>query len=131
MTTRGLGHVNLRASADTLERLRRFYIDVVGLHEGPRPTFRSGSRGYWLYAGDRAVLHLTLATDGAATQPAGVFNHLAFDCDDLDGTRARLDAAGFTYEVDGVDALQQVQLFLTDPAGIGVELTFSGATNIA
>lgn len=131
MTTRGLGHVNLRASADTLERLRRFYIDVIGLHEGPRPTFRSGSRGYWLYASDRAVVHLTLAADGAATQPTGVFNHLAFDCDDLAGTRARLDAAGLAYEVDGVDALRQVQLFLTDPVGIGVELTFSGATNIA
>ena len=84
-----------------------------------------------MYAGDRAVVHLTLATDGAATQPAGVFNHLAFDCDGLAGTRARLDAAGLAYEMDGVDALRQVQLFLTDLAGIGVELTFSSAANTA
>ncbi|HVX03689.1 MAG TPA: VOC family protein [Rhodanobacteraceae bacterium] len=126
MPVRGIGHVNLRASAATIERLRRFYIDIVGLHEGPRPAFRSGSRGHWLYAQDRDVLHLTIARDdGATTQSPGVFNHLAFDCDGLESTCARLDAAGIEYATDVVDALHQTQLFLTDPAGIGVELTFT------
>lgn len=126
MTARGIGHVNFRAPAETIERLRRFYIDIVGLHEGPRPQFRSGSRGHWLYAGTDAVLHLTIAPDASTgTQPPGVFNHLAFDCDDLESTRARLDAGGAPYEVDMVDELHQVQLFLTDPAGIGIELTFT------
>lgn len=126
MSVRGIGHVNLRATAETIERLRRFYVDIVGLREGPRPTFRSGSRGHWLYAGDRDVLHLTIAArDGAGAQPVGVFDHLAFDCEDLAGTRGRLDAAGITYATDVVDELHQVQLFLTDPVGIGVELTFT------
>ncbi|TAN07455.1 MAG: diguanylate cyclase [Rhodanobacteraceae bacterium] len=126
MATRGFGHVNLRANADTIEHLRRFYVDIVGLREGPRPVFRSGSRGYWLYASERDVLHLTVArADGSNAQPPGVFNHLAFDCSDLGATRARLDAAGVVYEVDVVDELHQTQLFLTDPAGIGIELTFT------
>ena len=126
MAVRGMGHINLRASAETVERLRRFYVDAVGLREGPRPVFRSGSSGYWLYAGNRAVLHLTIEQDGGAVaQPRGVFNHLAFDCDDLEATRARLDAAGVDYATDAVDELHQVQLFLTDPAGIDVELTFT------
>ena len=130
MPLRGIGHVNLRASAESIERLRRFYIDIVGLNEGARPVFRSGSRGHWLYAGESPVLHLTIARDGGASaQPAGVFNHLAFDCDDLDATRAHLDAAGIEYETDVVDELGQVQLFLTDPAGIGLELTFHGAAS--
>jgi catechol 2,3-dioxygenase-like lactoylglutathione lyase family enzyme len=126
MQVHGIGHVNLRASADTIERLRRFYVDVLGLHEGARPVFRSGSRGYWLYANDRAVLHLTIAQNGGAdSQPPGVFNHLAFDCNDLDATRARLERAGIRYETDVVDELHQTQLFLSDPAGMGVELTFT------
>lgn len=126
MTIRGLGHINLRASAETIERARRFYVDVIGLRGGVRPTFRSGSRGYWLYAGEVAALHLTIARDGGATaQPIGVFNHLAFDCDDLESTRARFDAAGIEYQTDVVGERHQVQLFLTDPAGIGVELTFT------
>lgn len=125
---RGIGHANLRAPADLIETLRRFYVDVIGLREGPRPAFRSGSRGYWLYAGDRDVLHLTVAREDGAlqTQPPGVFNHIAFDCDDVDATRARLAALGIDYELDVVDELRQVQLFLTDPVGIGIELTFTG-----
>lgn len=125
MSVRGIGHANLRASAETVERLRRFYVDVIGLCEGARPAFRSGSHGYWLYAGDSAVLHLAIARSGAADgQPAGTFNHLAFDCDDLDATRARLEQAGIRYETHIVDELHQTQLFLSDPAGLGVELTF-------
>ena len=58
MAVRGMGHINLRASAETVERLRRFYVDAVGLREGPRPVFRSGSSGYWLYAGSPAVFSI-------------------------------------------------------------------------
>jgi catechol 2,3-dioxygenase-like lactoylglutathione lyase family enzyme len=124
----GLAHANIRAPERLIERLRRFYIDVVGLREGPRPTFHSGSRGYWLYADGTDVLHLTIAGTGDTLPTStGHFNHLAFACSDLAATRARLDAAGLTYEVDEVDALGQVQLFLTDPCGLDIELNFSGS----
>ncbi len=105
MAVRGIGHANLLAPAAMIERLRRFYIEVVGLTEGSRPQFRSGSHA----------------------KSNGAFNHLAFACDDLTATRARLDAARIPYEVDVVDEREQVQLFLTDPAGMGVELTFRTA----
>ena len=72
------------------------------------------------------MLHLSIARDEAPVSNSnGAFNHLAFACDDLAATRARLDAMRIPYEVDVVDALAQVQLFLTDPAGLGVELTFT------
>lgn len=126
MSVGGIGHVNLRAPAATIEQLRRFYVDAVGLTEGPRPRFRSGSLGHWLYAGDNDVLHLSIARDNAPLSDSnGAFNHLAFACDDLPATRARLDAMRIPYEVDVVDQLRQVQLFLRDPAGMGVELTFA------
>ena len=128
MTVRGIGHANLRAPAAMVEQLRHFYVEVVGLTEGPRPQFRSGSHGYWLYAGSADVLHLSIARDDVPhSKSNGAFDHLAFTCDDLAATRARLDAARIPYEVDVVDQLGQVQLFLTDPAGMGVELTFSTA----
>lgn len=123
---RGIDHINLRAPAELLEKLRRFYLDVIGLEEGPRPTFRSGSRGYWLYADGKPIVHLTTASDDDADAPStGRFNHVAFACADLSTTRSRLDAAGIPYRIDVVDTLEQVQLFLTDPAGIRVELNFS------
>ncbi|MHA6202837.1 VOC family protein [Dyella soli] len=126
MGVRGLDHVNLRAPAELVERLRRFYVEVIGLHEGHRPVFRSGSRGYWLYAGTQAVMHLTITAEGdGQPQRAGWLGHYAFACDDLAATRARLDAAGIPYQVDRVDSPGQVQLFLSDPSGLAVELNFS------
>jgi catechol 2,3-dioxygenase-like lactoylglutathione lyase family enzyme len=123
---RGLAHANIRAPEAMVERLRCFYIDLIGLRQGPRPGFRSRSRGYWLYAGDTDVLHLTIAGAGdAPPQPTGFLNHLAFACTDLAATRARLDAAGVTYEADEVAELGQVQLFLADPCGLAVELNFT------
>ena len=38
---RGLAHANIRAPEAMIERLRSFYIDLIGLREGSRPTFRS------------------------------------------------------------------------------------------
>lgn len=129
-SVRGLGHVNLRANADLIERLRRFYIDIIGLDEGPRPAFRSGSRGHWLYADSSDVMHLTVAPDGDTSPRAtGHFNHLAFHCTGLAATRSRLDTAGINYATDIVDELGQTQLFLVDPAGIQIELTFYAANN--
>jgi catechol 2,3-dioxygenase-like lactoylglutathione lyase family enzyme len=100
---------------------------VIGLVDGPRPPFRS--RGYWLYGGGRDLLHLTIAADApAASRPpqgTGWFDHLAFTGVDLAATIARLDAAGIAYARDEVPMLGQVQLFLTDPAGIGIELNFT------
>lgn len=123
---RGLAHANIRAPEAMIDRLRHFYIDVVGLREGPRPTFRSGSRGHWLYAGETDVLHLTIAAPGDAPPAStGHLNHLAFACTDLAATRARLDAVGLAYEVDEVDEPPQVQLFLTDPCGLEIELNFA------
>jgi catechol 2,3-dioxygenase-like lactoylglutathione lyase family enzyme len=125
MGVHGLDHVNLRAPAELIERLRRFYVDVIGLVEGPRPTFRSGSRGHWLYAGNQPLMHLSVAADGdGQPQRTGWLSHYAFACDNLAATRSRLDAAGVHYQVDVVDVPPQVQLFLSDPAGVGVELNF-------
>jgi catechol 2,3-dioxygenase-like lactoylglutathione lyase family enzyme len=120
----GIAHVNLRASAATIEALRVFYRDVIGLEDGPRPAFRS--RGYWLYAGAVDVLHLSV-DESAASSPlaaTGAFNHIAFAAIDIDATRLRLDGAGVDYTFDGVPASGEAQIFLRDPAGVGVELNF-------
>ena len=42
--------------SDALEATQRFYVDLLGLREGPRPDFPVP--GYWFYIGDQAVLHV-------------------------------------------------------------------------
>lgn len=125
MTTLGFSHYNLRAPRALLDELRDFYRDVVGLSVGWRPPFRSF--GYWLYAGEHAVLHLSEAgpEENRPAQPTGTFDHAAFSCIDLAAYESKLSARGIKYRVAAVPATQQLQIFITDPAGNGVELNFA------
>ena len=129
METLGLDHYNLRAPQPLLEALRAFYCDVVGLRVGDRPAFSTA--GYWLYAGSQPVLHLTQAREGQA-RPAGTpgtFDHAAFSCTGRAAFEARLQQHGVRYRRSRVPQTSQVQLFITDPAGNGVELNFAGAAD--
>jgi catechol 2,3-dioxygenase-like lactoylglutathione lyase family enzyme len=120
----GLNHYNIRAPSPLLEELRDFYCAMVGLHVGARPAFRS--RGYWLYAGDRDVLHLTQTREDEVREVGVVptFDHVAFACEDFETMRVRLVAASVEHELDEVPLTKQRQIFFRDPAGNGIELNF-------
>jgi len=110
--------------------LRDFYCDVLGFTVGPRPPFRS--TGFWLYAAGAPVLHLVAAAPGSeplpeVSQRRSAADHLAFRCSDLEGTLERLRQHGVAYRVDEVPLLNETQIFLHDPAGMGVELNFPNA----
>ncbi|MET3651582.1 VOC family protein [Dyella japonica] len=121
MSVRRLDHVNLRAPANLIEQARRFYIDVLGFEEGPRPIVRS--RGHWLYAGGAPLIHLSVIEEAhGEPAPTGWIAHIALACEDAPRMQATLDRAGVPYRVGG--SPEQVQLFLLDPAGVTVELNF-------
>ena len=125
MPVTALNHYNLRAPRDLLDKLCTFYCDVVGLKLGVRPPFQSF--GYWLYAGDNPILHLSEARSGEM-RVAGVmntFDHVAFTCIGRREMEAHLTQCGVGYETAQVPLTQQVQLFLKDPAGNGIELNFA------
>jgi len=127
MAVRGFDHYNLRADRAMLDRLRDFYRDVVGLTVGDRPPFRRF--GYWLYSGDRAVLHLSLADDGEErpSNAVNTFAHAAFNCTGRAELERRLKALGIPYRIAQVPLLDLAQLFFHDPAGNGVELQFDAS----
>ena len=125
MPVLGLSHFNLRASRPLLDKLKDFYVDVVGLRPGFRPPFQRF--GYWLYAGDTDVLHLTEA-DGSERQVLDVLttlDHVALKCAGRATYEAALSQHGVLYKVASVPHTQQIQLFFDDPAGNGVELIFA------
>jgi catechol 2,3-dioxygenase-like lactoylglutathione lyase family enzyme len=128
MKTVGLSHFNITAPRELLERVRDFYVEVLGLAVGERPGFTR--KGFWLYAGGDPLVHLTACDAGdarAAGEPAsGFFDHVAFNCEGLTAAVERLKRLGVPYELDEVPSLGQVQLFVRDPAGVGVELNFVG-----
>lgn len=124
MAVTGIDHYNLRASMEVLEGIRDWYRDVVGLSVGDRPPFRN--RGYWLYAGTQPVLHLSEEAPGERhPMPGeGTFDHVAFRCSDFDAMRARLEEKGIRHRTADVPLTRTRQIFLSDPAGNGVELNF-------
>lgn len=114
-------HVNVTTS--DLERMRRFYTEVLGLTEGARPPF--SRPGAWMYVGERAVVHISTGRVPVG-QSSDAFDHIAFKANDLEVTRARLRRHGFAFTEFGVPDRQLHQLFLRDPEGMQIELVFSG-----
>jgi catechol-2,3-dioxygenase len=127
MPVQAFDHYNLRAPRAVLDELCNFYRDVVGLSVGERPPFRR--YGYWLYAGERPVLHLSEADTGE-NRPSGgasTFAHAAFNCTDRAAFERLLRQRAIPYRVGEVPLTGQTQLFFLDPAGNGVELQFEAA----
>jgi len=120
MPVLALDHVNIAGSHELIERCRAFYVDVLGLTDGPRPSFRS--RGYWLYAGDRPVVHLS-ERDGD-TIGTSALDHYAFTCEGLDDMMARLREHAVPFTIDPARDSKRAQLFVDDPAGVSLELNF-------
>ena len=121
-------HYNIRIKQSDLQKLRDFYVNVIGLTEGARPKFQFP--GYWLYGGaEAAILHLAAtlpesADDMAADKPTGQFDHISLKASDSVSARARLKAAGVEFDECPVPGWRMNQIFFTDPAGLKVELTF-------
>jgi catechol 2,3-dioxygenase-like lactoylglutathione lyase family enzyme len=126
MATLALNHYTFRAAQPLLGQIRDFYVEVVGLREGWRPPF--DFPGFWLYAGDTAVLHLIGSTGNspADSRPSGSYDHAAFSCTGLAEVEQRLQSRGIPYRRSAVPGTRQVQLFVTDPGGYGVEFNFDG-----
>ncbi len=125
MSSIAFAHYNLRASRELLDTLRSFYCDVVGLRLGPRPPF--SNFGYWLYAGERDVLHLSETSQGELREvlTKSTFDHAAFACSGRAAAESRLAQHGVKYRIAQVPGNGPVQLFFDDPAGNGVELSFA------
>jgi catechol 2,3-dioxygenase-like lactoylglutathione lyase family enzyme len=123
-----------------LDASSRFYTEVMGFRAGYRPPF--DFPGVWLYMdGDETefgVVHL-IGIDaanpnglqrylgerpGAAQAGTGVMDHIAFLASDWPHMRARCIAAGVTWVKRTVPSLNLLQIFLTDPTGVTIELNY-------
>jgi catechol 2,3-dioxygenase-like lactoylglutathione lyase family enzyme len=121
MPTNQLQHINIRCA--DVERSKEFYVQILGLGVGERPPFQSA--GYWLYLGAHPIVHLVQRPPGDEPKAgSGNLDHVGFGGVDLEGTRAALAAAGFSYREQVVPRDGVVQIFVRDPDGIQVELNF-------
>ena len=78
----GIDHYNLRSDEKMIETLKDFYINIVGLKLGHRPPFKS--KGYWLYAKEKDVLHLSSSKDNVKNliNVNSTLDHVSFSASD-------------------------------------------------
>lgn len=129
---RGLDHVTV-LSAD-FDRTERFYCGLLGMRPGPRPAIRVPGR--WFYVGDQPVLHVLprrhKATDGsgiasgpdARPEQEKAIDHFALRAEDRPAFEQRLHAAGQAFDSRRLADTDIWQVFVTDPDGARVELSF-------
>jgi catechol 2,3-dioxygenase-like lactoylglutathione lyase family enzyme len=128
----GLFHLAIK-TAD-LARTRAFWTDVIGLREVARPDF--GYPGAWLACGQpggQAIIHVYAggpALGGASAVPVGTaaIDHVSLSCSGYHAYVARFRAAGLDWREFLVPGTSLWQLFVYDPSGVQLELTFEGAT---
>lgn len=127
MSLVAFNHFNIRAPSALLRAVRDFYIDVIGLTEGPRPDVPVA--GYWLYLAHVPVLHLMEWPEGPQVpdQERGYLDHVAFSCQDEMTFINRFEQLAVPFrrrEFALPSGEQFLQLTVTDPTGLGVELNF-------
>ena len=118
-----INHINFRTDRETMQKLKDFYCDIIGLTVGKRVA--STTYGYWLYIGDNDVVHL--AEYKTATPPQlnvhGTYDHVSLTFTDMPAMEAHLKMHNIVYTTR-ILANGVRQINLKDPAGNGVELNF-------
>lgn len=133
-----LNHYFVRAN--DLERTKDFYVDVLGFEIMPRPNFPFP--GYWLGINGKIQVHMGPAgiknqemyylgtPKNAASDHAGVVDHIAFLASDPEGFVKRFREKGMSFRPRSLPESELFQLFIKDPNGLTIELNFFGLKDV-
>ena len=121
-----LHHVKIETSK--FEETRAFYENLLGLTVGRRAKFPP--RGYWMYLRNEPILHLLEIPEGKGAVPnrdshrVNRVDHFGVMVSGLHETIEFLDNGGYKYARAGVRDDRMLRLFVEDPNGVIVELSF-------
>ena len=122
MIVSAIDHFTIRCVPADLPRLLDFYQGMLALQPGERPAMPAP--GYWLYTDGRAVVHLYASLDERQEGPTGALDHISFRAHGLDAMQRRLRAKGEAFDEMALPDAGVHQIFLRDPFGLKVELTY-------
>jgi len=109
-----IDHVQLAIPRGAEDLCRRFYVDLLGMEERPKPPALAGRGGLWLRSGD-VELHLGVEDDFRPARKA----HPALAVIDLDRVAHHLAEAGHAPVWD--DAIPDRRFYVSDPVGNRIE----------
>jgi catechol 2,3-dioxygenase-like lactoylglutathione lyase family enzyme len=105
-----------------LPEIVAFYSKVLRLTPGARPAMPRP--GYWLYSEGQPIVHLYASLDERVEGPTGALDHISFRTHGLAEPRALLKDEGIVYDEFPLPGTEIHQIFLKDPMGLKIELTF-------
>jgi len=134
MIITGIFHAAIKTN--DLKATVDFYTKVLGLREAARPDF--GYPGAWLACptpGGDAIIHIyaggpALGEDGRAPYGTGAIDHVSISAHGFHEFRERFRAASLDWREFHVPGTSLWQLFVYDPSGVQLELTFEGDAEV-
>ena len=131
MLISGLFHIAIKTN--DLAATERFYTELLGLKKVARPDF--GYPGAWLATpgpAGSAIIHIyaggpALGTAGKAPSGTAAIDHVSIAAHGYHDFRAAFERHGLPWREFLVPGTTLWQLFVYDPSGVQLELTFDGA----
>jgi len=117
-----LHHINIKAPWDLLEKEKAFFCQILKLAEGERPNFPA--RGFWLYAENIPIVHLSESNSHGKTSKQGYFDHVAFQSTDHKALIKELEANDIHYSAVYLADINMTQVFFRSPTDTRVEVNF-------
>lgn len=113
----GIHHVQITARPGEEAACKRFYGDILGLEEVPKPAplLKNGG-AYYRRGGSELHLSIEEATGNEASR-----RHVCFEVADLDRAEAALREAGVEIIPDAQPIDEWKRFYVHDPAGSRVE----------
>ncbi len=111
-----LSHINVTMPKGGENTARAFYGGLLGLREIPKPEAIRHRGGVWFDA-EGLDVHVSIEEQRAG---ADAYRHFGLEHEDVEGLRAKLEAAGVTTE-DGRTAPWR-RFFVRDPFGNRIEI---------
>src|SRR4029077_1536537 len=130
-TVHGLFHIAIKT--ENLAATRKFWTEIIGLREFRRPDF--GYPGAWLgctQPGGLAIIHVyaggpALGPEGKTPNGTAAIDHVSLACSGYRSYVALFKEAGLEWREFIVPGTSLWQLFVYDPSGVQLELTFEGS----
>ena len=128
MQITGLFHVAIKTN--DLDATVKFYTDVLGMKLAHRPDF--GFPGAWLALEDGTpIIHIyaggpALGADGRTPHGTAALDHVSLTIKGWDECLDRVKRLGYDWRAAIVPGMSLWQIFVHDPSGVMMELTFDG-----
>ena len=124
----GLFHVLVKTN--DFDKTIRFYRKVLGLREAPRPAM--GNKGAWLAVSTpigEQIIHVWaegagMGPTGASPYGTGTIDHVSLVAVGHEAFRRRFKRHGLPWREFMIPGTTLWQLFVYDPSGVQIELTF-------